>query len=288
LNAQKTYSFVPTHKDILCCHHTSKGEFRDPKVFYHRHDAYEIYLFIRGNANFYIEQACYNLQPGDLIIISPCETHRVVCLDDQVYERVFINVKKAAIDHLSTKQTNLFECFDLHPFGQKNLTKLSEDNMKHFIYITDKLLKVFESTEYGQDILAISYLCELLVFTNTMYQKSCYQAVNIMPVLVCDIMHYIEEHLCEEITLEKLSGKFYLSGTHISREFKKSTGLSIRYYILESRIALAIKHLNEGKNVSEACFMSGFLDYSNFIRSFTKIVGLSPGKLKKQSKSLNI
>ncbi len=37
----------------------------------------------------------------------------------------------------------------------------------------------------------------------------------------------------------------------------------------------------DGKNVSDACLMSGFNDYSNFIRSFKKKTGISPGHYAK-------
>jgi AraC-like DNA-binding protein len=281
LNNQKNYYFDPVDKEILCCHHTTEGDYITQKQYYHRHDAYEIYLYIRGNTNLLLEQACYHLESGDLIVISPSEMHRTVCQDEQVYERAFVNIKKSVLDRLSTKQTNLFSCFDSHPLGQKNLTHLSDKHMKHFIDLTDKLHQALEASDYGQDVLAVSYLSQILVFTNTMYQNSVYPATNIMPELVRDTMNYIEDHINDEITLEQLSNKFYLSGTYISRQFKKHTGITIRNYILEQRIVLAKTLLNEGKNVSEACYMSGFCDYSNFIRSFTKLVGISPGHFKK-------
>jgi AraC-like DNA-binding protein len=42
------------------------------------------------------------------------------------------------------------------------------------------------------------------------------------------------------------------------------------------RIALAKQYLIEGYNVSESCELSGFNDYSNFIRTFKNITGYSP------------
>ncbi|WP_313960282.1 helix-turn-helix domain-containing protein [Paenibacillus xylanexedens] len=65
---------------------------------------------------------------------------------------------------------------------------------------------------------------------------------------------------------------------------QKTTGLTIRNYILNRRIELAQICLSEGMSITEACYRSGFGDYANFIRSFTKIVGTSPGKfVRKQS-----
>jgi AraC-like DNA-binding protein len=49
-------------------------------------------------------------------------------------------------------------------------------------------------------------------------------------------------------------------------------------------VALAKTCLSEGLSLSETCYQSGFADYSNFIRSFTKLAGTSPGKYARQIK----
>ena len=281
MNNQLNCFFQPINAEIICYHPSTEKECTDQYLPYHRHDAYEIYLFICGNTNMYLEHSCYHLERGDLLVINPSEMHRSVCLNDQIYERIGINLKKSVFDRLSSTQTNLLSCFHSHPLGQKNLIHLSEEQMKHFIRLADNLCQLLNSSQYGDDILVNSYLSQVLVFINTLYKSSNHTADNIMPKLIHNTMIYIEEHLTEEISLEQLSKNFYLNGTYISRQFKKHTGLSIRSYILAQRIALAKALLSEGKNVSEACYLSGFYDYANFIRSFSKSVGISPGQYKR-------
>lgn len=281
MNNKSNCFFQPINADVICYHPATEKECTDQYFPYHRHDAYEIYLFISGNTNMYLEHSCYHLKRGDLLVINPSEMHRSVCLNDQLYERIGINLKKSVLDRLSSRQTNLLSCFHSHPLGQKNLIHLSEEQMSNFIRLADNLCQVLNSNQYGDDILVNSYLSQVLVLINTLYKNSNHTADNIMPKLVHNTMTYIEEHLTEEISLEQLSKFFYLNGTYISRQFKKHTGLSIRSYILAQRISLAKVLLNEGKNVSDACYLSGFYDYANFIRSFTKLVGISPGQYKK-------
>ncbi|WP_159413111.1 helix-turn-helix transcriptional regulator [Ruminiclostridium josui] len=62
--------------------------------------------------------------------------------------------------------------------------------------------------------------------------------------------------------------------------------MTLREYILDRRIEEAKRLLSNGENVSEACCKSGFSNYSNFIRSFTKLVGISPGKYMRLSKAM--
>ena len=106
-----------------------------------------------------------------------------------------------------------------------------------------------------------------------------------VPELVCDVKNYIFDHLTEQISLDDLSRQFYFNGKYISAMFKKYTGMTIRAYILDQRITLSKRLLREGSNVSEACYHSGFLDYTNFIRSFTRAVGMSPGKYSRCAKA---
>lgn len=272
--------FMPITEDIICYHNTSQS-FQDESILpYHHHDAYEIYMFIRGNTYLYVEQSCYNLKPGDLMVIRPGELHRSVCMDNQIYERIGINIKKSILMGLSSARSDLLRCFESRPFGLNNLVQLSQSQMAHYTAIVDKLIACLASEEYGQDILGQSYLAQLLVWINTVYQGSTYSSANIMPKLVTDTMTYIKEHLTEAITSEDLERTFNYSSKHISQLFKYHTGITIRSYILDQRITLAKTYLSIGKSVAEACELSGFNDYANFIRSFKNIVGIPPGMYK--------
>ncbi|MCA1295168.1 AraC family transcriptional regulator [Paenibacillus sp. alder61] len=274
--------FDPIKKDYLYLHRTTTYNLG---TFYHRHEAYELYLFLRGNVNFYIENSCYHLKPGDLIVIHPEEMHRSFSLDESEYERITINLQKSYLHRLSTPATHLSECFDYRPKGKGNIVHLNETRLKQFLQLAGGLEEVLVSDAYGSDILANSYIAQLLVLANSVFQNASFTSTDIMPELVRKTMEYIESHLSKNISLNRLAAEFYLNSTYISRQFKKHTGLTLRSYILDRRIALAKSYLCEGLSITEACYQSGFSDYANFIRSFTKIAGISPGKFVKQIRS---
>ena len=83
-----------------------------------------------------------------------------------------------------------------------------------------------------------------------------------------DILNFINQNISQPITVEQLAGQFYLSESYICRIFKSATGTTINKYITARRIG----------NVMEAFERSGFTDYSNFFKAFTKAVGVSPKK----------
>ena len=121
-----------------------------------------------------------------------------------------------------------------------------------------------------------------MVYTNRLYRElEVIHYDNIMPEIVLKTMQYIETNLTDELSLAALSSAIGYSPKYISSQFKRNTGLSLREYIFDKRIEHSKKLLMKGKSVSEASLMSGFNDYSNFIRSFTKKTGTSPGHYMK-------
>ncbi|MBQ8623585.1 MAG: helix-turn-helix transcriptional regulator [Oscillospiraceae bacterium] len=256
----------------------------DPHPF-HRHNAYEIYYFMSGNVNLYIEQQCYNLRPGDLVIISPEQLHRVVYLDYQVYERTIINIKHEYVEKLSSDSTDLTKCFNFNNVDDFKHIHLNRESREEYTSLVNKYKEFREAADYGYDLKADYELTNILIFINKLFENAeLSHKENVMPELIKNVMDYVQSHLAETITLEMLANEFYLSGKYISSQFKQHTGLTLRTYILDQRIAFAKRLLQSGANVSEACYRSGFSDYANFIRTFTNLVGISPGKFARENK----
>lgn len=268
-------------RNILCYHNVTTDLFTGPNPSYHRHDAYEIYLFISGNTKMYVEQSCYQLSSGDCMVILPGQLHRCIVTDTDPYERIFINITEEALRILSSASTDLLARF--HPCGENRITRLSAYNIERYITLTDEYLKISRSSEYGCDLRAVYLLTELILFTNQLFgdpKRRRYD--NVMPELVSSTMQYVEEHLTEDISLAKLSHILNYSSKYISVQFKAHTGLSLREYILDQRVECAKRFLAAGSSVSRACLDSGFSDYSNFIRSFKKKTGISPERFRKE------
>lgn len=281
MKKENNYQFQSIQNELICYHNISVQNQKDALLPYHRHNACEIYLFIRGNTQFYIEQSCYQLSAGNLAVINPNELHRSICLDEQPYERYCINIKQELIEYLSSHHTNLFSCFHHFP-GKNNLIQLTGEQIEEFISLFHALEISTTYRDFGSDLLVQAELIKILVFINRLYNHSEFSTTDVMPSLVKETMLYVQQHLQENISLESLANHFYRNGAYISKQFKKYTGLTLREYILDQRICLAKSYLLQGKTVSEACELSGFSDYSNFIRSFTKLTGISPGKFIKQ------
>ena len=94
--------------------------------------------------------------------------------------------------------------------------------------------------------------------------------------LYSNLAEYIEEHLEEELSLEKLAEEFYVSKYHIAHVFKENVGLSIHQYITKKRLSLCQEAIRSDTNITEVYQAYGFGDYSSFYRAFKKEYGISP------------
>ncbi|MDA6141473.1 AraC family transcriptional regulator, partial [Escherichia coli] len=54
-----------------------------------------------------------------------------------------------------------------------------------------------------------------------------------------EIVAYVEDYYMEDISLQKLSKMFFLTREHISRKFKKETGMTLSKYVTNLRVRQA-------------------------------------------------
>ena len=92
---------------------------------------------------------------------------------------------------------------------------------------------------------------------------------------------YIEAHYTEMITQNEIAKVVYLTPGHLSRLFKKETGVSINQYVNDRRIAQAKELLiSTDVSINEVALRSGFSSSSYFITSFRKLTGETPQKFR--------
>ena len=85
---------------------------------------------------------------------------------------------------------------------------------------------------------------------------------------VSGLISYINGHLDQDLSIQTLSAGCCLSPYHMMRMFKEETGYTIGNYITEKRLLRARDLLAQGKSATESCFLSGFRNYSTFLRAY--------------------
>ena len=135
-------------------------------------------------------------------------------------------------------------------------------------------------------------LVELLQIFQALATSEEYVLLNSRPIANASLLkeqqrmhkiyHYIEVNYQKDINVNEVAALTNLTTAAFCRYFKKSTHLTFTDFLNQYRINQAKKLLIRNKNVTEACYESGFENLSHFNKTFKKIVGENPSQFKKR------
>jgi AraC family transcriptional regulator of adaptative response/methylated-DNA-[protein]-cysteine methyltransferase len=95
------------------------------------------------------------------------------------------------------------------------------------------------------------------------------------------ICRYIEQHLDEPITLERLGKVFRQSPFHVQRRFKAALGITPREYADSCRLRLLKRNLQAGDNVTRAMYDAGYGSSSRLYEKTASQLGMTPDKYRR-------
>ena len=248
------------------------------EVTLHHHDFYEVYFFLSGNVQYNIENRSYLLTPGDVLLISPMELHQPMFGEShRVYERIVLWIDRNFLESFNLPGQNLAACFDTTAPRHTNLLRPEGVARQFLTFMLEQLIQETETPDPYQEIASLAYLTQVVVTLNRLALTTQTQdSPGIPDSAVYSVLGYINEHYSEDLTLDHLANRFFVSKYHLSREFQRLVGTSVHRYIVQKRLVMAKQMLSEGKPSSEVYQQCGFGDYSNFYRSFKAEYQISP------------
>ncbi|MFC0472610.1 response regulator [Halalkalibacter kiskunsagensis] len=100
-----------------------------------------------------------------------------------------------------------------------------------------------------------------------------------------DIVAYVDKYYREELSLEKLSNRFFMSREHISRKFKQEKGVTLSEYVTQLRIEQAKQWLIQtDEKMYSISIKLGYQDGNFFSKLFKKMVGMTPIEYRNHGK----
>lgn len=245
-------------------------------VEYHYHEFCKLLLLISGRGGYVVEGQRYLLQPGDVVLIGSRCAHRPELEADIPYERVIIYIDPGFLQMSSDGDCDLLELFS----GKSgHVLRLRESERKKIFQLSGALEKALSGEEYGRQILSNGALLRLLVEIGRVQRQE--DSLNPGPVIpedprVLEWMGYLDRHLAEDLDMDALAERFYISKFHMMRLFKAQTGFTVHTYLLQRRLSAARQLIERGMLATEACYRSGFRSYSSFTRAYSKHFGTTP------------
>ena len=100
------------------------------------------------------------------------------------------------------------------------------------------------------------------------------------------VKNYIYQHYEEDLNLEMLAEKVYLSSGYLSFIFKKETGMTILEYITNERVTMAAELLVETNfPIVTVADSVGYGNYSYFTKIFKRYMGDNPKTYRQKHKT---
>jgi len=147
-------------------------------------------------------------------------------------------------------------------------------------------LKQLPSLPHFQQLVELLQICQLLATSEE------YSLLHSRPIANASLLkeqqrlhkiyHFIETNYQKDIDVNKVATLTHLTTAAFCRYFKKTTHLTFTDFVNQYRINQAKKLLLHDKNVTEACYESGFENLSHFNKTFKKIAGENPSSFKRR------
>ena len=260
------------------------------EVALHHHDFYEVYFFLSGNVVYNIDSRSYQLCPGDILLIGPSELHQPVFSEDRKgYERMVLWLNASFLEQFDELGQAMSGCFGQPGRPHNNLLHTDSTTRELLAYLFGQLIAESRSEEFGANLYSMGCLAQVLVVINRLALRADREAEprENADSTVLRVLTYINEHYQEDLSLDDLANRFFISKYHLSREFNRVVGSSVYRYIIQKRLIMARQLIASGVPTSTVYQQCGFGDYSNFYRAFKGEYQMSPREyldnLKKES-----
>ena len=243
----------------------------------HRHDCLEVLLCLCDGGNFFLRDSVHPLRRGTLIVMQEYVLHRSIATEN-TYERYVLHIPRETLLAASGEKTDFSAiitgnyCFQL---DQESFGQLQELMAQCYT----------DSDALGEDILRDCAFLSILVKVARLLPSAATDSVaSSLSAPVRHAIDWINSHLNENLSLDTLASHCYATKYHLCRLFKEETGFTVGEYILQQRLLRASALLRAGESVQKAGEDAGFQNYNHFIRTFSRWMGVSPGRYRLQQK----
>ena len=249
---------LPVFKNYMkySCNNTDK-----PSVMAHLHwhDVYEVLYIRSGWGRQKINTEEYLFYPGDVIVLLPGDLHATEAVCENGCE----------IDYVQFSGEFLYD--EMYVRNELCSGVIHSEN-KELEQIFDALNQYTEVSGCDKKII-MAGLTQLLA---GFILGACRNNKTPVPTAVINkLIGYMEN--AEDLRLETMAEYIGYSPEHLSRKFRRETGISYRSCCNRIRMRRAVEMLNDENN-SIACIAErlGYSDESSFIRAFRRMYGMTP------------
>ena len=257
---------------------------RAQQLDYHYHEFDKLILMLGGKVTYVVEGVTYFLKPWDVLLVQHSLIHKPIIDPAEPYERVVLWLDRTWLSQRSDPGERLDTCFDTARERGFHLLRADGARRLRYMQTIQGLEEALHSKEFGAARLADTLCQQLLIDVNRDILSGCTAAeatdsYRVDPKME-EILQYIVHHLDEDLSVDSLSKRFYLSRYYLMHRFKAVTGYTVHQYISQKRLLLAGELIRRGVPVMKSAEQAGFAEYSTFLRAFQNTFHMSPREFR--------
>lgn len=249
---------------------------RGVKTEYHYHEFCKLLLLLSGGGSYTVEGRQYPLGPGDMVLLGSHCVHRSAFEPGRPYERVIVYISPEFLRRHSTPEVRLEECFS----GEHgHVMHLPDKPTQRLSSLAGALEQELTTARYGSAVASAGLLLQLLVEVGRFQRDRtiCWTApMTPSSALIQSLLTHLDDNLAEDLSVDQLAERFFVSKFHLMHQFREETGTTIHSYVTEKRLFLARDLIQQGMSSTEACYQVGFGSYSSFTRAYGRLFGMTP------------
>ena len=278
---------LPEDFPVLIRTVTLKETDNDAEMF-HYHDFCEITFVLSGYGIYYINGTEYPVEPGDIIIFNQVEPHGWVVTERIMEVLVLTFAPEVIADPAGTVSDEYLKPFLYLGSHFKNLIPSTDERTGDMHVIMDEIAAEARRREKGYEGMIRADILRILTLLIRHYEKEGTDTdINLSEKKrsmkrLEEAVYYINSHFTDNLTLEDVAGKAYMSPNYFSTYFKNVTNRKFSDYLTMLRLNRVQElFLTTDRTVASIAMECGFRNMSNFYRLYKKHVGELPQKGKK-------
>lgn len=238
------------------------------------HSNIEVIVVLRGCGKVQYGADTIEVYAGDVIVFNTSVLHRVHKSDDILYHCVIIDEDFCEENGIYTSKLTFDKIF--RDTNTEALCINAAESCKSYEASKTSL----SAAKARMSVLAL--LIDLSEKHLKLSENKASNAKNTSEKYVKQVIAYLTKNHTESVTLDSLAEMCGINKCHLAREFKRYTGQTVLTYTTILRCKHAEQCISSGMTVTEAAFESGFESISYFSRTYKRLNGQSPSKIKKQ------
>ena len=254
----------------------------------HHHTQLEISAVLSGSCEWQVRRRPYLCGAGDIMLLGSDEEHYITYIgEDEPFRLLNLQVEPRFIwapgeDSFDSRYLHIFLN---HDSSFNNLLPSTNATAKRVFALLSEMYEEGMNRETGYPLIVKAELMLILGLLGREYSGFIAGAAaetGASRARIDEAMSYINDHLCDELSLDEISGHAGMSRSYFSNVFKSLNGISVWTYITGKRIELAMNYLRgSDMSITEIAGRCGFNNIANFNRSFRIVAHVTPREYRR-------